>query len=252
MPNATANEPLAGIRLDQLSTHISTLKSAERFFARYGSALRAYLNAILRDPAAAEEVLQELVLAMLRRGGADTWPGRGRFRDYLKTAARNAAITYLRKQGRQPAAADLAVYADPRSSDDMADRELRSAWQRCVIDRANQKLESCERLSPGNLCYTVLQVVAEFQNENSPKQAEIASQRAKRVISAEAFRKQVSRARRLMAEFILNEVTRGLGEPTAADVEGELTELGLWNYVADFLPDDWRLRFFGTAAPGAP
>jgi RNA polymerase sigma factor (sigma-70 family) len=236
MSNATADEPLAGIRLDQLSTHISTLKTAERFFSRYGNAIRGYLNAILRDPADAEEVMQELLLALLRRGGADTWPCKGRFRDYLKTAARNAAITYLRKKGRQPAAADLEVHADPRSSNEVADRVLRSEWQRCVIDRANQKLESCERLSPGNLCYTVLLVVREFHHEGSPKQA----------ITAEAFRKQVSRARRLLAEFILNEVARGLGEATAGDVEGELTELGLWDYVADYLPDDWRTRFFGA------
>jgi len=29
-------------------------------------------------------------------------------------------------------------------------------------------------------------------------------------------------------------------------VEADLTELGLWNYVADYLPDDWRARFFGA------
>jgi RNA polymerase sigma factor (sigma-70 family) len=245
MSNGTADKPLAGIRLDQLSTHVATLKNAERFFDRYGQAIRSYLNAILRDTGDADEVMQELLLALLRRGGADTWPGKGRFRDYLKAAARNVAMTFLRKQGRQAAAADLEVHADPRSSDEVADRALRSEWQQCVIDRANQKLESCERLSPGNLCYTVLRVVTEFPDESSPKQAEIVSERAKRTLSAEAFRKQVSRARRLMAEFILNEVARGLGEPTAGDVEGELSELGLWGYVADYLPDDWRTQFFG-------
>ena len=246
MSNATIDEPLVGIRLDQLSTHVATLGNAERFFNRYGRAIHGYLNAILRDPTAAEEVLQELLVALLRGGGANRWPGRGRFRDYLKAAARNAAVTYLRKRGRQPAGADLDVHADPRSSAEEADRTLRSEWQRCVIDRANQKLESCERLSPGNLCYTVLRIVTEYPDENSPKQAAIASERARRTISAEAFRKQVSRARRLMAEFILNEVARGLGEPTAVAVEEELTELGLWGYVADYLPADWRSRFFGS------
>jgi len=245
MSNATVDEPLVGIRLDRLSTHVATLGDAERFFNRYGRAIRGYLNAILREPAAAEEVLQELLVALLRRGGAGSWPGQGRFRDYLKAAARNAAVTYLRKRGRQPHVADLDAHADPRSRAEEADRALRSEWQRCVIARANQKLESCERLSPGNLCYTVLRVVTEFPDESSPKQAAITSERARRAISAEAFRKQVSRARRLMAEFILNEVARGLGAPTAGAVEEELAELGLWGYVADYLPADWRTRFFG-------
>jgi RNA polymerase sigma factor (sigma-70 family) len=244
MSNAVADQALVGIRLNQVSTHISTLKNTKRFFDRYGHAVRAYLNAFLRNPEVADEVLQELLLALIRRG-VDTWPGKGRFRDYLKVAARNAAITYLRKQGRQAAAANLEAHADPQSYDEVADRAMRSEWQRCVIDRANTKLESCERLSPGSLCYTVLRVVSEFPHENSPKHAEITSERAKRVISAEAFRKQVSRARRLMAEFILNEVARSLREPTAVDVEGELSELGLWDYVADYLPDNWRTQFLG-------
>jgi RNA polymerase sigma-70 factor (ECF subfamily) len=243
--SAPDDESLVGIRLDQLSTHLATLEDAQRFFFRYGNAIRSYLTAVLRDPAAAEEVRQELVVAFLRRGGAQTWPGKGRFRDYLKTAARNAAVTYLRKQGRLPTATDLEPQADPHSTDEAADRALTSEWQRCVLDRVWRELEAHERQSPGNLCYTVLQIVAEFPHEDSPKQAQIASQRAKRTLSAEAFRKQVSRARRLMADLILTEVARSIAAPTAEDVEGELVELGLWNYVAGYLAEDWRTRNFG-------
>ena len=245
MPDEAPEDPVAGIRLDRLSTHVATPEDAQRFFFRYGNALREYITAILRDPAAAEEVLQELILTFLRRGGVDTWPGKGRFRDYLKTAARNAAITYLRKKDREPAAVNLEVHADPHSSDEAAERALRSDWQRCVLDRVWRELEAHERRSPGNLCYTVLKVFTEFRYEDSPRQAEIVSERVKRPISAEAFRKQVSRARKQMAELILQETGRGLGEPTADDVEAELAELGLWGYVADYIPDDWRTRYFG-------
>ncbi len=246
MSNTSADEPLAGIRLDQLSTHIATLEDTQRFLFRYGNAIRGYVTAVLRDPAAAEEVMQELILAFLRRGGAQTWPGKGRFRDYLKTAARNAAITHLRKKSREPGAADLDVHADPSSTDEAADRALTSEWQRCVLDRVWRELEAHERRTPGNICYTALQVVTEFSHEESPKQAQIASERTKRPFTAEAFRKQVSRARKQMAVFILQEVARSIAEATAEDVEGELIELGLWAYVADYLPEDWRTRFFGA------
>ena len=245
MATSPDNEPIVGVRLDQLSTHAATLEDAQRFLFRYGNAIRGYITAILRDQAAGEEVMQELILAFLRRGGAQTWPGKGRFRDYLKTAARNAAITYLRKKGREPAAADLEAQADPQSSDEVADRELRSEWQRCVIDRVYRELESHERSNAGNLCYTVLQVVGEHRDADSVKQAEITSKRIKRTITAEAFRKQVSRARRQMADFVLIEVGRSIANPTADDVEGELRELGLWAFVEDYLADDWRTKYFG-------
>jgi RNA polymerase sigma factor (sigma-70 family) len=240
-----ADEPLAGIRLDQLSTHVATLEDAQRFVFRYGGAIRGYLSAILREQSAAEEVMQELILALLRRGGADTWPGQGRFRDYLKTAARNAAITFLRKKGRQPVVAELDVHADPNSSDEVADRALTSEWQACVLARVWRELDAHERRSPGNLCYTVLQIVTEFQDADSTRHAQIATQRVKRPITPEAFRKQVSRARLKMAEFILLEVGGSIAVPTADEVEGELRELGLWGYVVDYLPDDWRTKYFG-------
>ena len=104
MPEQEAETPLAGLRLDRISTHMTTLQDAERFVMRYGKAIRGYVTAILRDPAEGEEVVQELILGLLRRGGPATWPGAGRFRDYLKASARNAAVTYLRKKGRQRAA----------------------------------------------------------------------------------------------------------------------------------------------------
>jgi hypothetical protein len=60
-----------------------------------------------------------------------------------------------------------------------------------------------------------------------------------RPLRAEAFRQQVSRARRTLVKFLLEEVTQTLDEPTAENVEEELIELGLWKYVRAFLPAGW-------------
>jgi RNA polymerase sigma factor (sigma-70 family) len=214
---------------------------------RYGRAIRGYVTAILRDPAEADEVVQELILGLISRGGPSTWPGAGRFRDYLKASARNAAVTYLRKKGRNRAA-ELTpeAHADPDSTEAAADRAMIAAWQACVLDKVFRELDAHERKSPGNLCYTALKVYTEFPNEDSPRQAAIASERAGRPLTPEAFRKQVSRARRLAAEFILLEVAAGMVPATADAVEAELHELGLWGYVQDYLPDDWREEFFSS------
>jgi hypothetical protein len=42
------------------------------------------------------------------------------------------------------------------------------------------------------------------------------------------------------------EVARSVVPPTADGVEDELNELGLWIYVRDYLPEDWRLQFFAS------
>lgn len=241
--------PLVGIRLDQISTHLVTLQDAERFVIRYGNAIRGYLAAILRDPDEAADVLHEIIATLLTRGGVDAvWPtpgGSGRFRDYLKAVARNAAITHLRKKGRR-AAGELTedAHADPDSTDEAADRAMLSQWQACVLDKVWRELDTHERKSPGNLCHTCLRVFTEFPQAESPEQAKIASQRCGRTLTPEAFRKQVSRARRLMAESILLEVARSVVPATADEVEGELRELNLWDYVREYLPDDWREQFF--------
>lgn len=61
-----------------------------------------------------------------------------------------------------------------------------------------------------------------------------------RTIRPEAFRKQVSRARRLFAELIVAETSRTLGDPTPLKVEEELIDIGVMKYVRPYLPTDWR------------
>lgn len=248
------DELLSGIRLDQISTHLATLQDAQRFVMRYGKAIQAYLTAVVRDPDDAKDVFQDLVAGLLGRGGAaSAWPGvtaaaahKGRFRDYLKVIARNAAITFFRKKNRRHAS-DLAPddHADPTSTDAAADREMLAEWQRCVLEKVWRELEAHERRAPGNMFHTALRVYTEFPKEDSPKQAARVAEKLGRPVTAEAFRKQVSRGKRLMAELILCEVAATVGSGKADDVEAELIELGLMKYVSDYLPDDWRDQFFG-------
>lgn len=226
------------LRLDHISTRTASLHDAGRFVMRYGPAVQRYLLAILRDANAADDVWQELVSNLLARGGPGTWPGQGRFRDYLRTAARNAALSHLRKANRRPTA-EL-----PEDVPGRADRDLADDWRRSLLEKVWRQLDAAERAGGGTIAHTALRVYTDHDDLDSPAQAKLVSERVGRPVTAEAFRQQVSRGKRKMAELILTEVAETVANATADDVEAELVELGLMKFVRDYLPADWRTKYF--------
>jgi len=223
--------------LDQISTRWVLIRDPEQFTLRYAPAIRKYLEAILRDPHEAAEATQEFVLKGLRLGMVDPDGLRGRFRDYLKRAVRNAALTHLRR--KKPGGPLPGQLADPRADTD-ADREWLAEWRRCVLDRTWRRLEAHQRESPGNLAHTVLRLSVEHPDEDSDALAARAGRQSGRPLLPAAFRKQLSRARRLFAGFLVAEVAQTLEEPTAERVEEELAAVGILPVVRDFLPPDWK------------
>ncbi len=216
----------------------------EGLFLRGGGGGRGragkYLEALLRDAHDAEDVAQDFLLRGILKGFLATTELRGRFRDYLKAAVRNAALMHLRRRRLAPGPdpAHLAA-ADPPPQ---ADQEWVADWRRCVLDRAWQALDRHQARTPGNLAYTVLRLATDHAEEDSTTLAARASARAGRPLRADAFRKQLSRARRHFAELVVAEVAQTLERPTAERVEEELAELGLLADLRDFLPPDWRSR----------
>jgi DNA-directed RNA polymerase specialized sigma24 family protein len=236
MPDAPALDSAAKSRLDQISTRWAAVKDPVQFLMRYGQAIRKYLEALLKNSHDADEVSQDFLLKVLEHGFANADPDRGRFRDYLKRAVRNAALTRLRKQHAvaQPDAilSSLAAENDLRA----ADAEFLADWRRCLLDRVWRNLESHQRRSPGNLFHTVIRLTVDHPDEDSETLAIRAGEQLGRPLRAEAFRKQLSRARHLFAKLLLAEVTRTLEQPTPELLTEELIELGLFEYVRDFLP----------------
>ena len=87
--------------LEEISTRWSVIANPMTFVLRYGPAVRAYMAALLPDRHDAEDATQDFLLRTLRQPSFA--PGnitRGRFRDYLKTTIRNAAIDHYRKRQR--------------------------------------------------------------------------------------------------------------------------------------------------------
>jgi len=230
--------PRAGI--DQISTRWPLIQDPVQFVMRYAPAIRGYLAVFLKNPHDVDDVCQTFLLRVIERGVVEEKALHGRFRDYLIAAVRNAALAHLRRRSPAIQAGDrLAEMAAPKVQFP-SEQEWLSRWRRVVLNSVWEALEKHQSDHPGNLAHTVLRTLVDYPKEDSAQLAARVSQISGRVVRAEAFRKQVSRARRLFAQFLVVEVARSLDDPTAIHVVEELIDLDVMKYVEPFLPGDWR------------
>jgi hypothetical protein len=227
-------------RLDQISTRWSTINEPCLLLVRYAPAIGKYFHALVKNRDDAAEVTQNFLLRAVKHGFPHANPCRGRFRDYLKKAVRNAARSYLERP-RPVSSGDtpleqLAGAEDPTSR---LEREWLSEWQRCVLDRAWSCLQNRQRRVAGNMYYTVLRLAADHPEDSSQALAARAAALVGRPVTAQNFRTQLCRARRSFAELLALEVWQTLENPTPDRLKEELIEIGLWGYVHTFLPPQW-------------
>lgn len=224
--------------LEQISTCWPLITDPVQFTLRYALAIERYLRALIRNPHDAEEVLQDFLLRGVEQGFARVGQVRGRFRDYLKTAVRNAAIDHLRRRRLpQQGEFDLAQIA---GRSDEADRAWLAEWRECVLARVWEGLHRHQSRTPGNLYHTVLRLAAEHPADRSPALAARATALAGRPMTADGFRQQLGRARRAFAELLVEEIRKTLNAPTPERIEEELADLGLLDQVRELLPERAR------------
>jgi RNA polymerase sigma-70 factor (ECF subfamily) len=222
------NSELPKSRLDQISTRWDAVRDPVRFVMRYAPAIEGFLRVLVKNPQDAEDVSQEFLAGVFRRGFPPESNLHGRFRNYLIAAVRNAARAHFR--GKSAAAvedANLDEIPDPREPQSAADREWLNSWRQCLLDRVWEALENHEHKSPESHYHLVLRLAADHPDADSQALARQAGLRP------EAYRKQLSRARRKFAKLLMEEVARTLALPTPPAIEEELVELGLMAYVRD-------------------
>jgi RNA polymerase sigma-70 factor (ECF subfamily) len=218
--------------LEHITTRWPLINNPVQFVMRYAPAIRRYLAAILRDPHDLDDVIQEFLLKMIKGGLASEEQVRGRFRDYLKAAVRNAALTHLRKKKvPQAADGDLAALAAPP---DEGDREWLAEWRQALLNQAMEKLADHERHAPEGRAHTVVCLARDNPTLGSVELAALAQQRSGRPMTAEAFRKQLSRARGMLANLLVDEVRKTLDDPGPEQIEDELAALGLQEMVRPY------------------
>jgi RNA polymerase sigma factor (sigma-70 family) len=229
-------------RLDDISTELVIVRDPAQFVMRYAPAIQKYFAALIKNRHDAEEAAQDFFLRVTQFGLVRTWDGPGRFRDYLKAAVRNAALNYLRRN-RAPRAVDSSALqtAIPDSAPVAAHQAWVTHWRQCLLDKACRALETHQGESPGNLFHTVLSMLVENPLERIETLAARTSALIGRPLQAVAFRKQVSRARRMLAKLLVKGVAQTLDNPTPEQIMEKLIDLALWGYIRDFLASDPRI-----------
>jgi len=209
-----------------------------RLMFRYLPAVRRFLLAILRDAETADELMQEFALRFLRGDFHRADPSLGRFRDFLKTVARNLVAEHYRRRQRAPrltAAVDLAL-ADPATEVEFEDldRQFLESWKRELFDRAHAGLALVERQS-GQPWHEVLRLRIDRPDWTSSEMATWLSGRWGRPIKAGWVRQTLKRARQKYVDLLLDEVWQSLEGPTVERLEEELIDLGLLDFCREGL-----------------
>jgi RNA polymerase sigma-70 factor (ECF subfamily) len=202
-----------------------------RLLERYGGAIRRYLAASVRNPAAAEELFQEFALRFLGGDFRLADPGRGRFRDYVKTSLAHLIGHYYKQLQRQPRSLD-PMHPEPiagaPASPDLGPVFLAS-WRDELLAQAWQALARAEtaRTPP---FYTVLRFRADHPDLSSQEMAAQLGVRLGKPLTASGVRQMLHRARERFADLLVEEVAQTLGDPTDERLEEEFIDLELYEY----------------------
>lgn len=235
-------------RLDAITTRWSLIRQAHTgdrnaeaarsaLVLRYAKSVRSYVGGMVKNKEDADELAQEIIVRLLKGDFAGADPTRGRFRDLLKTAARNMVRNFWEKESRRrPVDADLGLVAES----DQADDPWLASWQKVILDQTWGLLRDFERANPKKPAHTILRLRTDFPDDSTEQLAIKFYQKTNMSVRSDAFRQLLRRARLKFAELLIDEIKLGLDDPSPARIEEELAALELLDYVRDFLPPDWK------------
>jgi RNA polymerase sigma factor (sigma-70 family) len=230
--------PDDGDRLTQINTRWTlvfqasqsgdeTTRAQHELVMRYSGAIYRYLLGMLRDAHLAEDLAQEFALRLVRGDFSHASPGRGRFRDFLKTSLRNLVIDHWRRKSPGPMP---ETFTEPTDDNDPAsDRAFLERWREELLERAWEGLAAAER-ETGQPFYTLLRFKVDNPDLRSYQIAEQLTARLAKPTTETAVRKTLQRARERFGELLLGEVARSIGSARRDEIAAELGELNLLTY----------------------
>jgi RNA polymerase sigma-70 factor (ECF subfamily) len=229
-------------RLSRLKTHWTlgfqahqgradeAVLAQQQLVLRYYGAIYRYLLGMLGNAEAAEELSQDIAVALLRGDFRKADPDR--FRDYLKTSVRHLA--HKHRNRRQPAREiplqdEHLLTAHPEPQPFEADAVFLQSWREELLARTWEELKRVED-ETGVPHHCLLSLKTQHPDLRSAELAERAGAKLGKALTAVGVRQAVKRARKAFARLLVEEVSRSLTDPAPDVLEQELIELGLLSY----------------------
>jgi RNA polymerase sigma-70 factor (ECF subfamily) len=198
------------------------LSAQQELMQRYYGAAYRYLLGATRDEETALELFQEFALRFVRGDFHRADPGRGRFRDYLKTSLSHLVSDHWRARQAQPGPLPADCPAPPSHSSEPDDAAFNASWREELLERTWASLAEAN-----SGFHAVLLSHAERPDLLPYQRAEELSDKLRKPMSTGNMRVMLHRARAMFAALLLEEVRRSLGDPSAQELTQELRVLGL-------------------------
>lgn len=209
----------------------------QQLVMRYASAIRKFVRVVVGDDNLADELSQDAIMRLLKGDFSGADPDRGRFRDLLKTAIRNMARNHWAKENIRTA---VDLEPDLVGTDDDLE-ELDQQWiKQCrdaALEQAWDRLKQFEQATEGNLSFTVLNLRSRNPDADSKQLAELVAEQTGKPIRPDSVRQQIRRARLRFAEYLVEDISAGLADPSPDNIRDELIALGIYSSVKDLLPE---------------
>jgi RNA polymerase sigma factor (sigma-70 family) len=208
-----------------------TATAQRELMERYAEAIHRYLLRVAGDPHVAADLGQEFALKFLNGEFQGADPRRGRFRNYVKAAILNLVTDARRrrKHDPKPLPDDGAQLTSPDQDVVELDRQFLDCWRDEVLERAWEALDRHEEESEQPF-YTLLRFRVDNPALRSHEMAERLTGVLGKTVSAVWVRQNLRRARKKFVQFVQEEVSRSLDNPTIEERDEEMRALGLWAY----------------------
>lgn len=188
---------------------------------RYGGMIHRYLLRVCDSPSTADDLLQEIGLALASSSVGAADPERGRWRCLVKSVL----FHLLSKHGKRQKLANPAVPPEQMK------RDFDDYWRDEFLARTWEVLHQEQPLM-----HEVLRFQAEGPRMGWPDMAEALSRQRNQPLTPDAVRQTSQRAREKFAALLLDEVTRSLEGSMRERLEEELSTLNLLDYCKPALP----------------
>ena len=208
----------------------------------YGPAIRAYLQALLRDADQVDEAGQRIALhiyagdfSVWERLSAEERKPYGTFRTFVRRKVFSVAMKVRHGNvtpARRRTAPLPAEVADPQpvetEDDQRAIPVYKAGWLGALLRQAMNSLKDFQARHEGNDYYTLLHdVKLRHPQATTEELVQLLFETTGNQKKPGTVRVDLSRARQKLAEFLLEAVQRTLTEPTPEALCAELNELGV-------------------------